>query len=98
MPRPLRPNIQNAFYHIFNRGVEKRLIFMEDSDRQRFLLLLADSIKRGNSKLYAYCLMDNHFHLFIQTGATSLSRCMQRLLSRYAQFINLKYDRVRSEE
>lgn len=81
------------FFHVVTRGVEQRLIFLDDDDRCAFLDLLAEVVARHRWQLHAYCLMGNHVHLVIETTPAELSRGMHRLLFRYAQRFNARYDR-----
>ena len=62
MARPLRIEYPGAFYHVINRGLSRRNIFMEDKGRQSFLDLLSDITRLWKVKIYAYCSMDNHYH------------------------------------
>jgi putative transposase len=61
MARPLRIEYPGAYYHVMNRGQSRRSIFIEDQGRQTFLDLLADMARLWKVKIYAYCLMDNHY-------------------------------------
>lgn len=69
---------ENSYYHVYNRGVEKRQIFLDDEDYKMFLSLLKRHLTRtketnirgqeyesfgGRLELLAFCLMPNHFHL-----------------------------------
>ncbi len=94
MPRAPRVCFQGAFYHVFNRGVEKRRIFMDDQDRRAFLRLLSEIVPMYELRLFSYCLMENHFHLFLQTKKLNLSEAMHDLQGQYAQYLNRRYDRV----
>lgn len=94
MPRPPRRLFPNAVYHVLNRGVEQRPIVFDDRDRKTFLQLLGNGVQEYGLRLFAYCLMDNHYHLFLQTPAANLHEAMQSFQSQYARFINLRYARV----
>ena len=67
MARPLRICFPGAWYHVMNRGLEKRKIFITNQHKTAFLDLLHEIHVRYNIKIHAYCLMDNHYHLLIQT-------------------------------
>jgi len=67
MARPLRIEYENAFYHIVQRGLEKREIYKTDKDKERFLKYLEESHDKYKAICHAYCLMDNHYHMIIQT-------------------------------
>lgn len=93
MARPLRIRFPGAYYHVYNRGVEKRSLAEDDRDCKTFLQLLGDTVKKFGLELYCYCLMDNHFHLFLQTPLGNLDEAMQCLQSQYAHYFNLRYNR-----
>ena len=93
MARALRLEYPGAVYHVTSRGNEKRVIFLDDEDREQFLRLLADAVTRFGWILTAYTLMTNHFHLVIETPTPSLSRGMQWLNGTYAAWFNRKYER-----
>ncbi len=93
MARPLRIEYPGAFYHVMNRGQSRRNIFMEDKGRQSFLDLLADIARLWKVKIYAYCLMDNHYHLLLSTPTGGLSRAMRHLDGIYTQKFNRVHHR-----
>lgn len=65
MPRPSRIEIP-GYYHIVNRGVERRKVFHRNDDFEYFLELLTQSSELYNVTIHNYCLMDNHYHLLIE--------------------------------
>ena len=76
-------------YHVGSRGVEKRSIFERaPRDREVFVDLLDEVVRRFHWRLYAYCLMGNHFHLVLDTPDANLSAGMQHLKGEYAQWLN----------
>jgi REP element-mobilizing transposase RayT len=83
-----------GFYHIVNRGVERRKIYMDDDDRMQFLEILQESAEVYNFEIYSYVLMDNHYHLLIKTSALNLSMLMRQINSRYSMYFNRRYKRV----
>jgi len=60
MSRPLRIEFPGAVYHVTSRGNARADIFREADDRQLFLKVLTQVVKRFNWLCHAYCLMDNH--------------------------------------
>jgi len=66
MARKLRIHFEGAIYHVTIRGVERRIIFHDDADRERFLVQLADSVEHFGVRLFLYCLMANHVHLLVE--------------------------------
>jgi putative transposase len=91
LSRPLRVQVEGGIYHLCTRGVRKSPIFMEDHDRERFLILLELTARRHNWQLLSYCLMTNHFHLLVMTPEPNVSAGMQYLNGRYAQWFNWRH-------
>ncbi len=93
MARPLRIDIAGALHHVTCRGNERRPIFHTDRDRETFLELLAEAVKRFRWSVTVWVLMTNHFHLVVQTHEANLSRGMQWLNGTYADWFNRRHDR-----
>lgn len=99
-----------GYYHVYNRGVEKRMIFLDDQDYVTFLGLIkkylaGEEASRKNRHPYSrldqdiqlmtYCLMPNHFHLMLyQMSEDGITRFMRRLATGYVMYFNNKYKRV----
>ena len=94
MARPLRIEYPGAVYHITSRGNEKKLIFKDERDREIFLDTLSQVDKRYNWLCHAYCLMNNHYHLIIETPDGNLSAGMRQLNGVYTQAFNRQHNRV----
>ena len=94
MARPLRVEYEGAVYHITSRGNAKQAIFLGTKDRGRFLEILARVVERFGWICYAHCLMDNHYHLLIETPTANLSRGMQLLNGMYTQAFNRRHGRA----
>jgi putative transposase len=94
MARPLRIEYPGAVYHITSRGNEKKPIYKDDQDRESFLFALDKVNKRYHWLCPAYCLMDNHFHLLIETLEGNLSLGMRQLNGVYTQAFNKRHGRV----
>lgn len=88
MTRPLRLEFAGALYHLTARGDRQEPIFLDDGDRRSFLDLLGKEIHQQGWLCYAYCLMDNHYHLLIETPEANLVRGMRRLNGVYTQAFN----------
>jgi putative transposase len=73
------------------RGNERRPIFRDDRDRQRFCELLAELVDRV--RLHAYVLMDNHYHLILELRESNLSRAAQWLNLSYSVWFNRRHER-----
>ncbi len=56
-----------------NRGAEGRSIFPDDKSKEYFLRLLVKKRKKLKIRLFAYCIMDNHYHLILQNSSGRLS-------------------------
>ncbi|MDP3733088.1 MAG: transposase [Candidatus Daviesbacteria bacterium] len=119
---------ENGYYHIYNRGVEKRLIFTDEQDYAVFLSYLNDYLTPKKEKelqdrfsdpntsyrekdkiikllrlknyndevtVLAYCLMPNHFHLFLkQKSIDSINQFLHSLGTRYTMYFNRKHKRI----
>ena len=84
MARPLRIDIAYGWYHITNRGLDRRQIFNDDRDYGHFLELLGEMHERYLVRVHAYVLMTNHYHLLIQTPEANASRALQWLNVSYS--------------
>jgi REP element-mobilizing transposase RayT len=94
MARQLRIEYPGAVYHVTGRGNAQQGVFLGDDDRYFFLGLLAKVNKRFNWLCHAYCLMDNHYHLLIETPEGKLSKGMRQLGGVYTQSFNRRHNRV----
>jgi len=81
-------------YHVTARGNRQEAIFVNDDDREAFLKLLGKVITRYNWTCHAYCLMDNHYHLLIETPDANLSAGMRQLNGVYTQMFNRAHGKV----
>ena len=94
MARPLRLEYDGALYHITSRGNEKKPIFRDEIDRNIFLDILNTVNRRYNWLCNAYCLMNNHYHIVIETPDGNLSKGMRQLNGVYTQAFNKRHHRV----
>jgi len=94
MARPLRIEFKGAVYHITSRGNAKQAIFLAEKDFADFLSVLCSVVKRYHFILHAYCLMNNHYHLLIETPEGNLSRGMRQLNGLYTQRFNQRHQQV----
>jgi len=94
MARPLRIEYENALYHVTSRGNAKQPIYLDDEDRKNFLDILSQVVERYKWICHAYCLMNNHYHLIIETPEANLSRGMRQLNGVYTQKFNWRHHRV----
>jgi len=94
MARPLRIQYEDALYHVTCRGNERKAIFKDDYDKNAFLELLNDGMKTYNIILYCYVLMDNHFHLLLETPLANLSEFMRWFNITYTSHYNRRHKRT----
>ena len=94
MARPLRIEYPGALYHITSRGNERRKIFLDDADRLKFLELLKDYYNRFSILIHSYAIMDNHYHLILETPKGNLLKVMHAVNSNYTGYFNRKYGRA----
>ena len=94
MARPLRLEFAGALYHVTSRGNHREAIYEQDGDRERFLTIMANVCEQYNWLCYAYCLMDNHYHLLVETPEANLAKGMRQLNGVYTQAFNRTHQRV----
>lgn len=94
MARPLRIEYDGALYHVTSRGNARKSIFAGDEDRKIFLDTLDKVNDKYNFLCHAYCLMDNHYHLLIETPDGNLSNGMRQLNGVYTQRYNRRNKKV----
>ena len=106
----IRTFVEGGYYHIFNRGVEKRPICRDAEDYNAFLYFLESAVslpdpnkrqRRMNFYDYitmqAFCLMPNHFHFLLQQKRNiTIDKFMQSFIVAYTMYFNKKYKRVGS--
>ena len=88
--------LSDSYYHLYNRGNNKDLIFFED---QNFVYFLQQFKKHVSPfcNVYAYCLMPNHFHFFVRINDEVLfEKGIKNFFISYTKAINKRYDRVGS--
>ncbi len=93
MPRQSRIDAPGALHHVIVRGIARRKIFYDDTDRERFLDRLGAIVNGCELACFAWALIPNHFHLLIKTGSVPLSSAMRRLLTGYAVSFNKRHRR-----
>lgn len=93
MPRSSRIDAPGALHHIICRGIERRKIFLDDSDRNEFIERLSTIVNETSTPVYAWALIPNHFHVLLRTGKVPVTTVMRRLLTGYAVFFNNRHRR-----
>jgi len=94
MPRGPREKSKTGIYHIMMRGIDKRGIFLCESDNYAFLHHVEHAKEKSKFSLFAYCLMVNHVHLLIKEGNEEIGDSIRRINVGYAQYHNNKHTRV----
>jgi REP element-mobilizing transposase RayT len=93
MARPLRLEYADAVHHVMSRGIEGRRICADDTDRNIWLEILGRAAGRFGWKVYAFSLLDNHYHLFLGTPEAGLAPGMRQLNGDYAGYFNRRHGR-----
>ena len=93
MARSLRIEYSGAFYHVTSRGNERKTIFSDAWDLEKFLSFLESAVERHGALVHAYSLMGNHYHLLLETPNANLSRIMRDINSSYSTYFNIKWKR-----
>ena len=93
MARPLRIEYEGAFYHVTARGNERRRIYYSQSDYEKFKDYLKEAQEKYGYVLHCYVLMNNHYHLILETPEANLSRVMHYINGSYTNYINIKRKR-----
>lgn len=85
--------IENGLFHVTNRGVDGRTIVLDDDDRISWLKLLGRNATRCGWRVFAFGLLDNHFHLYLRTPQANLSTGMRDFESAYVTLFNQRHAR-----
>ncbi|NLC43129.1 MAG: hypothetical protein GX783_02470 [Clostridiales bacterium] len=93
MPRIARQKHEQAIYHVMSRSLSEILLFRENDDKDYFLKLLKRYSDKYGASVYAYCLMNNHFHIHLDPKGFDISKFMHSLNTAYVRYYNTKYDR-----
>jgi putative transposase len=91
MSRPLRLSFENAVYHITARGNRREHIFYNDEDRNIFLEKINETCLKYSFVCFSYCLMDNHYHLFLKTLLPNISDGMHYLNTSYTNWFKARH-------
>ncbi|MGV8154702.1 MAG: transposase [Alkaliphilus sp.] len=93
MPRGKREKSETGIYHIMLRGIDRRDLFLDDNDKEKFIQILIKAKEQGGFFLYAYCLMDNHVHLLIKEDE-EIGKSIKRVAVSYVQWHNFRHART----
>lgn len=94
MGRPTRKDHMGGIYHVIARGNNKEFIFNDDKDKGYFISILKGCSTAKGCKVYGYVLMNNHYHILMQTMDKKLQEIMHVVNNKYSKYFNLKYERV----
>ncbi len=94
MTRSLPLAFPGVLYHATSRGNARAAIYADDADRERFLALFTQVVQRAHWLCHAYCLMDNHYHLLLETPEGNVSHGMRQVNGLSTQYDNRRHGRV----
>jgi len=92
--RQLRIEFEGAFYHVTSRGNQRERIFWDDRDREELNKIIRRTKERYKYLVHAYVLMDNHYHLLIETPHANIKQVMQNINTSYTVFVNRRHNRA----
>jgi REP-associated tyrosine transposase len=93
VPRKPREDVAGVIHHVTARGNRQQAIYLDDLDREIYLMLLGQAVRKYKWVCLAYCLMGNHVHLLIETPEAGLARGVQRMHGLYAHTFNQRHGR-----
>ncbi len=93
MARPWRIQYEGAIYHIMSRGVGRGKIFLTNEDYSKFLEYVEKAREKFGLDIFAFVLMNNHYHMLIRTNEPNLSRTMQWIQTAYSIYYNREHKR-----
>lgn len=94
MARQRRIEYKGAIYHVIQRGNNKEYIFDKSLYKGYLVKIIKETKARYDFKFYGYIIMDNHYHLIIQTIDIPISKIMHGINSRYAKYYNFKEGKI----
>ena len=93
MARSLRIEFPGAYYHITSRGNERKNIYRTNKDREKFFSYLKSAHLKYGAVIHAFCLMNNHYHIFMETPRGNLSQIMLHINGAYTNYFNIRHKR-----
>ncbi len=94
MGRPRREEYKGGIYYVIARGNNKEYIFKEDIDKEYYIEQIKETVEGMGYRIYGFVLMDNHYHIIIQTMDRKLQEVMHQINNKYSKYYNSKYKRV----
>lgn len=93
MPRTARILADKSYYHVLNRGIDKRRLFCCNKDYTHFLNTLRAYLPCFSISILHFCLMPNHIHLLVYAEKSKdLPKFMQLILQVYAIYYRKRYN------
>lgn len=96
MARKSRKNYYSEFFHIMVQGINKEFIFKAKEEKEKYLKILKENCEKceNDTKIIAYCMMDNHAHILFHSDKTKdITKIMSKTNTKYAIYYNKKNDR-----
>ncbi len=93
MPRKSRIDAPGALHHVIVRGIERRKLFADDTDRNNFLDRIGGIVTETDTSCNAWALILNHINLLLRTGKVPIATVMRRLLTGHAGYFNKRHRR-----
>ena len=91
MPRQVRIEYAGAMYHVMARGNRRGDIIFDGEDRKTFVRTLGEVSKRAGFRIHAYVLMNNHYHILLETPQPNLTAGMGWFQNAYTRRINTRH-------
>jgi len=91
MARNVRIEYEGAYYHVMARGNRRQAIFADADDRTFLLACLAEVCARTGWLVHAWVLMENHYHLFIETPEANLVEGMKWFQNTVTRRFNVRH-------
>ena len=83
-----------GFHHVVNRGIERSNVYRLDRDKEKFLEILCKACNTYKVNVHDYCLMDNHYHILIETTSENLSLFMRQINSKEYKLNNYQISKA----
>jgi putative transposase len=93
MPRVARKKSSESLYHIMCRSISEINLFEHNDDKQYYISLMKRYCEKYHSSIYAYCIMDNHVHIYLNPMGVDVSTFMHSLNSAYVSYFNRRRNR-----
>lgn len=94
MGRPWGEEYKGGIYHVITRGNNKEYIFRESIDKGYFIKQIKETVEGMGYLVYGFVLMDNHYHIIIQTLDKKLQGIMHQINNKYSKYFNSKYKKI----